>query len=211
MVNVDSGGVRGDDEAGVAGGFEFSEGLAGEAWSLVVPGNNVFPQLVQNVHLPSFSSPQLGQRRISFSAPPHDPQNRKESGNSRLHSSQCFIVGPAIRKLGQGRLDLASIYQTNEQSASPANISHAVQTARKQSVRIASFEDSIQQTYYVCSKHCLQKFRDDHLAFIRGSAQTPEAHSANVHPSKSNLILRKVPELHACPMHLEVRKTKPYR
>ena len=60
------------------------------SWALVCV-NSFVPQFVQKGHFPSFNSPQSGQRNALVNAPPHAPQNRNCSGNSRLHCVQYFI------------------------------------------------------------------------------------------------------------------------
>jgi hypothetical protein len=70
--------------------------LEGEAWSLVLRDDSWLPQFVQNIHFASISSPQPWQVSESRSDPPQDPQNRIESGKSRLHCWQFFMTVPFV-------------------------------------------------------------------------------------------------------------------
>jgi len=66
------------------------------ARSLGLSDDKDFPQFVQNVHFDSTNSPQPWQLSESRSAPPQDPQNRNESGKSKLHFWQCFMTVPFV-------------------------------------------------------------------------------------------------------------------
>jgi len=62
------------------------------------------------------------------------------------------------------------------------------------------------QTYYFCSKHCLQKFRDDPVSFIHRSA-IHEAQAATVQPIKIETPAAKAE--YTCPMHPQIIRDKP--
>src|SRR5574341_882343 len=69
------------ESAGGAGALS-SEGANG------VEDGSAWPQPVQNFHFESTISPHASQVTETPKPPPHDPQNRKPGGKSRLHCSQ---------------------------------------------------------------------------------------------------------------------------
>ena len=70
-----------------------------------------------------------------------------------------------------------------------------------------------EETYYFCSKHCLNKFKDDPEKYIGNESVTEsETESAEANASESDSSVSKkrdTGKVYTCPMHPEVRQNEP--
>ncbi|MDQ2936411.1 MAG: YHS domain-containing protein, partial [Acidobacteriota bacterium] len=66
------------------------------------------------------------------------------------------------------------------------------------------------ETYYFCSRHCLEKFREDPERFLNSPAPRASAQLTNIGRAAANEAASGNPEeIYTCPMHPEVRQSKP--
>jgi Cu+-exporting ATPase len=67
--------------------------------------------------------------------------------------------------------------------------------------------DHKRHTYYFCSTHCLNTFRDDPERFTNESSQ-PATHPIAIQPGPTQTLQAKDSVAYTCPMHPEVREPK---
>ena len=65
------------------------------------------------------------------------------------------------------------------------------------------------ETYYFCSTHCLQKFRQDPDRFTRKSVEPSNVMPIGIQPRRMPVDLERESSAYTCPMHPEVRSDKP--
>src|SRR5687768_4520051 len=63
------------------------------------------------------------------------------------------------------------------------------------------------QSYYFCSTHCLNKFREDPEQFLKKSTETTSPPVVIQRETKS--AAKPVAQTYTCPMHPEVRQDEP--
>jgi Cu+-exporting ATPase len=64
------------------------------------------------------------------------------------------------------------------------------------------------QTYYFCSTHCLQKFRENPEGFLKKSTEPQTSQLVGIQREKK-AVAAPVAQAYTCPMHPEVRQDKP--
>ena len=64
------------------------------------------------------------------------------------------------------------------------------------------------ETYYFCSSHCLQKFRENPQRFLKKSAETASV-SQPIGIQRESKADKSVTQTYTCPMHPEIRQDKP--
>ncbi len=72
----------------------------------------------------------------------------------------------------------------------------------------AGFYEYDGQTYYFCSKHCLEKFREDPERFLNNAAEPMVSQPVGIR-RKPQPAAPPVAQTYTCPMHPEVRQDKP--
>lgn len=65
------------------------------------------------------------------------------------------------------------------------------------------------ETYYFCSTHCLQKFRQDPERFTNQSAEPTNVMPVGIQPRRTPVNRERQSPVYTCPMHPEVRSDKP--
>ncbi|HEX4900610.1 MAG TPA: heavy metal translocating P-type ATPase, partial [Pyrinomonadaceae bacterium] len=64
------------------------------------------------------------------------------------------------------------------------------------------------QTYYFCSTHCLQRFRENPEGFLKKSTEPPTSQLVGIQ-RETKPVAAPVAQAYTCPMHPEVRQDKP--
>jgi P-type Cu+ transporter len=64
------------------------------------------------------------------------------------------------------------------------------------------------ETYYFCSTHCLQRFRDDPERFLNKAPEPMTVQPVAIHRAETSTSSSKS-QKYTCPMHPEVRSDKP--